>query len=77
MDKIEQKMMDIMKNSSGNIYDVFLILYKRKENGNFCWLRTADEALEISLEQHRMLKQRLEIVAKWPIEESSKPSFAM
>lgn len=35
MDKIEQKMMDIMKNSSGNIYDVFLILYKeciKKQN---------------------------------------------
>ena len=57
--------------------DGFLLLYKRIENGNFRWPRTAAEALEINPEQYRMLMQGLEIVAKHPIEEVKEPSFAM
>ena len=57
--------------------DGFLLLYKRIENGNFRWPRTADEALEIDPEQYKMLMQGLEIVAKRPIEEVKDPSFAM
>ena len=57
--------------------DGFLLLYKRIENGNFRWPRTAAEALEISPDQYRMLMQGLEIVAKHPIEEVREPSFIM
>lgn len=57
--------------------DGFLLLYKRIENGNFRWPRTADEALEITQEQYRMLMQGLEIIAKRPIEEVKESSFAM
>lgn len=57
--------------------DGFLLLYKRIENGNFRWPRTAAEALEITPEQYRMLMQGLEIIAKHPIEEVKETSFAM
>ena len=57
--------------------DGFLLLYKRLENGNFRWPRTAAEALEITPEQYRMLMQGLEIIAKHPIEEVKETSFAM
>lgn len=57
--------------------DGFLLLYKRIENGNFRWPRTADEALEIDQEQYKMLMHGLEIVAKRPIEEVKAPAFAM
>ena len=57
--------------------DGFLLLYKRIENGNFRWPRTADEAVEIDPEQYKMLMQGLEIVAKRPIGEVKDPSFAM
>ena len=57
--------------------DGFLLLYKRIENGNFRWPRTADVALEIDPEQYKMLMQGLEIFAKHPIEEVKDPSFAM
>ena len=57
--------------------DGFLLLYKRIENGNFRWPRTADEALEIDPDQYKMLMQGLEIIAKRPIEEVKDPSFAM
>lgn len=49
--------------------DGFLLLYKRLDNGAFHWSRSADEALEISEEQYRMLMQGLEVVAKHPIRE--------
>lgn len=39
--------------------DGFLLLYKRLDNGAFHWTRSADEALEISEEQYRMLMQGL------------------
>lgn len=54
-----------------------MLLYKRIENGNFRWPRTAAEALEITPEQYRMLMQGLEIIAKHPIEEVKETSFAM
>lgn len=57
--------------------DGFLLLYKRIENGNFQWPRTADEAMEISPEQYQMLMQGLEIIAKHPIQEVDDPAFAM
>ena len=57
--------------------DGFLLLYKRIENGNFKWPRTADEELEINPEQYRMLMQGLEVIAKHPIEEVKDPSFSM
>ena len=50
--------------------DGFLLLYKRLDNGSFNWPRSAEEAIEISPDQYRMLMQGLEIVAKHPIKES-------
>ena len=57
--------------------DGFLLLYKRIENGSFKWPRTADEAMEITPEQYRMLMQGMEIIPKHPIQEISSPSYAM
>lgn len=57
--------------------DGFLLLYKRIENGNFRWPRSADEALEITPEQYQMLMQGLEILAKRPIQEVTDPNFTM
>ena len=41
------------------------------------WSRYADEALEISEEQYRMLMQGLEVVAKHPIRELEEPPDLM
>ena len=57
--------------------DGFLLLYKRLDNGAFNWPRTADEAMEITLEQYRMLMQGLEVIARRPIQEVSDPPRAM
>lgn len=57
--------------------DGFLLLYKRLDNGAFNWPRTADEALEITPEQYRMLMQGLEVIARRPIQEVSDPPRAM
>ena len=57
--------------------DGFLLLYKRLDNGAFNWLRTADEAMEITPEQYRMLMQGLEVIARRPIQEVSDPPRAM
>jgi transposase len=57
--------------------DGFLLLYKRLNTGAFSWPRSADEAIEISEEQYRMLMQGLEIVAKRPITELKDPPKAM
>lgn len=57
--------------------DGFLLLYKRLDNGSFCWPRTQSEALEISPEQYRMLMKGFEIVAKRPIRELENPPKAM
>ena len=57
--------------------DGFLLLYKRIENGSFKWPRTADEVMEITPEQYRMLMQGMEIIAKHPIQEIPALSFAM
>ena len=53
--------------------DGFLFLYKRLDNGAFCWPRTQEEALEITPEQYRMLMQGFEIVARHPIREIENP----
>ena len=53
--------------------DGFLLLYKRLDNGAFNWPRTADEAMEITPEQYRMLMQGLEVIARRPIQEVSDP----
>ena len=57
--------------------DGFLLLYKRLDNGAFNWPRTADEVLEITPEQYRMLMQGLEVIARRPIQEVSDPPRAM
>lgn len=57
--------------------DGFLLIYKRLDNGAFNWSRTADEALEITPEQYRMLVQGLEIVEKRLIKEISAPPRSM
>ena len=57
--------------------DGFLLLYKRLDNGAFNWPRTADEAMEITPEQYRMLMQGLEVIARRPIQEVSDPPRAM
>ena len=49
--------------------DGFLLLYKRLELGAFNWLRTKEEALEITPEQYQYLMQGLEVVARHPIQE--------
>ena len=38
--------------------DGFLLLYKRLDNGAFNWPRSAEEALEISSEQHVFSEKR-------------------
>ena len=57
--------------------DGFLLLYKRLDNGAFCWPRAESEALEITPEQYRMLMQGFEIIAKRPIREMENPPKAM
>ena len=49
--------------------DEFLLLYKRLELGDFSWLRTKEESLEITPEQYQALMQGLEIVSRHPIQE--------
>lgn len=57
--------------------DGFLLMYKRIERGAFNWPRSAEQAIELSIEQYRMLMQGLEIVTKHPIIELSDPPKAM
>lgn len=49
--------------------DGFFLLYKRLEFGGFSWLRTKEDALEITSEQYQALMQGLEIVSRHPIRE--------
>ena len=44
--------------------DGFLLMYKRLENGSFHWPRAADEAVEITPDQYRMLMQGLEVMER-------------
>ena len=55
--------------------DGFLLLYKRLDNGAFSWPRTADEAMEITPEQYRMLMQGLEVHI--PLERNSQSAIAV
>ncbi|MBN2898608.1 MAG: IS66 family insertion sequence element accessory protein TnpB [Clostridia bacterium] len=57
--------------------DGYLLMYKRLDTGAFNWPRTADEAMEITEDQYRMLMQGLEVVAKRPIVELTDPPRAM
>lgn len=57
--------------------DGFLLMYKRLDTGAFNWPRSADEAIEITQEQYRMLMQGLEVVARHPIAELTDPPSAM
>lgn len=57
--------------------DGFLLMYKRLGTGAFNWPRSADEAIEITQEQYRMLMQGLEVVARHPIAELTDPPSAM
>ncbi len=57
--------------------DGFLLCYKRLDIGSFAWPRSADEAIEITQDQYRMLMQGLAVVAKHPISELTEPPNAM
>ena len=53
--------------------DGFLLLYKRLGTGAFSWPRSANEAMEITHDQYRLLMQGFDIIAKSPITELRKP----
>lgn len=57
--------------------DGFLLCYKRLDIGAFNWPRSADEAVEITEDQYRMLMQGLEVIAKRPITTMDTPPKAM
>ena len=57
--------------------DGFLLCYKRLYMGAFNWPRSADEAIEITDEQYKLLMQGLEVIAKHPITELTEPPRAM
>lgn len=52
-------------------------MYKRLDTGAFNWPRSADQAIEITEDQYRMLMQGFEVVAKRPISELVNPPIAM
>ncbi len=53
--------------------DGFLLLYKRLEIGAFSWPRSADEAMQITHDQYRLLMEGFDVVAKHPIAEIKAP----
>lgn len=53
--------------------DGFLLLYKRLNIGAFRWPRSADEAIEITQDQFRMLMQGFEVLARRPIKQLEDP----
>lgn len=57
--------------------DGFLLAYKRLYVGSFNWPRSADEAMEITQDQYRMLMQGLEVIARHPISEIADPPRCM
>lgn len=57
--------------------DGFLLCYKRLDIGAFNWPRSADEAVQITENQYRMLMQGLEVIAKHPITTMEDPPKAM
>jgi len=57
--------------------DGFLLLYKRLDSGAFRWPRSAEEAVEITADQYRMLMQGLEVIARNPIEQIPNPKRGM
>jgi len=52
-------------------------LYKRLDSGAFRWPRFAEEAVEITADQYRMLMQGLEVIARNPIEQIPNPKRGM
>lgn len=57
--------------------DGFLLLYKRLNIGAFRWPRSADEAIEITQDQFRMLMQGFEVLARHPIKQLDDPPAVM
>ena len=57
--------------------DGFLLLYKRLNIGAFRWPRSADEAIEITQDQCRMLMQGFEVLARHPIKQLDDPPAVM
>lgn len=55
----------------------FLLLYKRLDSGAFRWPRSAEEAVEITADQYRMLMQGLEVIARNPIGQIPTPKRGM
>ena len=55
--------------------DGFLLMYKRLGTGSFSWPRSADEAMEITEDQYRLLMEGFDIVAKKPITEIESPGL--
>ncbi len=53
--------------------DGFLLLYKRLDNGSFCWPRNSEEALAITPAQYSLLMKGFEIQAKNPIVQKENP----
>lgn len=49
--------------------DGFLLLYKRLSTGAFAWPRSAQEAMQITDDQFRLLMEGFEVVARHPIRE--------
>ena len=47
--------------------DGFLLLYKRLGNGSFSWPRNAQEAMEITEEQYRLLMSGFSVVSRHPV----------
>lgn len=57
--------------------DGFLLLYKRIDLGTFKWPRSADAAMELTMEQYSLLMQGFEVIARRPIVELENPPRAM
>jgi len=57
--------------------DGFLLMYKRLEIGSFNWPRSAEEAIELTMDQYRLLMQGLEVIARHPIRAMENPPQAM
>ncbi len=53
--------------------DGFLLLYKRLGTGAFAWPRSANDAIEITHDQYRLLMQGFDIIAKSPITQIDGP----
>lgn len=57
--------------------DGWLLLYKRIEDGGFCWPRNSQEALEITEGQFHALMQGFEILPRRPIRDIGDPPLVL